>query len=163
MNTTAADGAAPNANASPLNPSEHRLDLTLANESSEIARLAEAVEAFGETCGLSLGDVYKLNLALDELLTNLIDYAFPDGQRHGIELHLTFADGRLAAELCDDAAPFDPLTQAKPPVLDGPLDERPIGGLGVHFVRTLMDEVSYRRDGAHNRLTLIKHIAAPAR
>ena len=89
--------------------------------------------------------------------------SFDYHQRHSIELHLTFADGRLAAELCDDAAPFDPLTQAKPPVLDGPLDERPIGGLGVHFVRTLMDEVSYRRDGAHNRLTLIKHIAAPAR
>ena len=161
MNPTAADGAAQNADPSSTSPSGHRVDLTLANDPAEIARLAEAVEAFGEACGLSLGDVYKLNLALDELLTNLISYAYPDGQRHSIALHLAFADGRLAAELCDDAAPFDPLTQAKPPVLDGALDERPIGGLGLHFVRTLMDEVSYRRDGAHNRLTLIKYIAAP--
>ena len=163
MNPTAADDAVPGAKVSPPSPNEHRLDLTLANDPAEIARLAEAVEAFGETCGLSLGDVYKLNLALDELLTNLIDYAFPDGQRHSIALHLAFADGLLSAELCDDAAPFDPLTQAAPPVLDAPLDERPIGGLGLHFVRTLMDEVSYRRDGALNRLTLIKYIGAPAR
>ena len=76
---------------------------------------------------------------------------------------MELADGRLFAELCDDAAPFDPLTQAQPAVLEGPLDERPIGGLGLHFVRTLMDEVSYRRDGALNRLTLIKYIGAPAR
>lgn len=163
MNPTAADGAVPGASVSPPSPNEHRLELTLVNDPAEIARLAEAVEAFGETCGLALGDVYKINLALDELLTNLIDYAYPDGRRHAIALHLAFADGRLAAELCDDAAPFDPLTQAQPPVLEGALDERPIGGLGLHFVRTLMDEVSYRRDGAHNRLTLIKYIGAASR
>lgn len=137
-------------------------DLTLSNDLADIARLAEAIEAFGDECGLSVGDVYKLNLALDELLTNLISYAYPDGQRHAIALHLAFADGRLTAELSDDAAPFDPLTQAAAPVLDGSLDDRPIGGLGLHFVRTLMDEVSYRRDGAQNRLTLVKHVAAPA-
>ena len=142
--------------------SARRRDLMLHNDPAEIARLAEAVEAFGDECGLSAGDVYKINLALDELLTNLISYAYPDGQRHTIALQLALADGRLSAELCDDAAPFDPLTQAKPAVLEGSLDERPIGGLGLHFVRTLMDEVNYRRDGAYNRVTLIKYVAAPA-
>ena len=162
MTSTAASAADRAAEDTPPR-NAHHCDFTLYNDPADIARLAEVVEAFGETCGLSAGDVYKLNLALDELLTNLISYAYPDGQRHAISLHLALTDGRLAAELCDDAAPFDPLTQAKPAVLEGSLEERPIGGLGLHFVRTLMDEVNYRRDGAHNRLTLIKHVTAPPR
>ena len=163
MTSTAADRISENAAGNSAASRSLRRDLVLYNDLAEIAHLAEAVEAFGDECGLSVGDVYKLNLVLDELLTNLISYAYPDGQRHAISLHLAFADGRLAAELSDDAAPFDPLTQARPAVLDGPLDERPIGGLGLYFVRTLMDEVNYRRDGKYNRLTLIKYVTVPPR
>ena len=136
-------------------------DLTFSNDLSEIARLGEAVEEFGEACGLSVAETYKVNLVLDELLTNLISYAYPDQQKHLIRLRLARAEDRLTALLIDDASPFDPLREASPAVLDGPLDERPIGGLGLHFVRTLMDEVSYRRVGDCNQLTLVKHLARP--
>ena len=135
-------------------------DLRLRNDLAEIERLGAAIEAFGDECGLAVGDVYKINLALDELVTNLISYAYPDGGEHAIDLHLALADGRVTAILVDDAAPFDPLVEVAAPDLDAPLDERPIGGLGLHFVRTLMDECSYQRDGERNRLTLIKYVKA---
>ena len=135
-------------------------DLRLRNDLAEIERLGAAIEAFGDECGLAVGDVYKINLALDELVTNLISYAYPDGGEHAIDLHLALADGRVTAILVDDAAPFDPLVEVAAPDLDAPLDERPIGGLGLHFVRTLMDECSYQRDGERNRLTLIKCVQA---
>lgn len=136
-------------------------DLSFSNDLAEIARLGEAVEEFGDKCGLSAAETYKVNLVLDELLTNLISYAYPDHQKHIIRLRLSLAEDRLTALLIDDASPFDPLREAKPAVLDGPLEDRPIGGLGLHFVRTLMDEVSYRRVGDCNQLTLVKHLARP--
>ena len=139
-------------------PHESVRELRFRNDLAEIARLGEAIEEFGEHCELPPGDIYKINLALDELITNLISYAYPDGGEHAIDLHLAYADGRLTAVLVDDAAPFDPLSEVAAPDLDAPLDERPIGGLGLHFVRTLMDECAYQRDGERNRLTLIKHI-----
>ena len=139
---------------------EHIRDLSFTNDLAEISRLAEAIEAFGVQYGLSAPDIYKVNLVLDELLTNLISYGYPDGQQHLIRLRLSLANDRLTAVLIDDALPFDPLSEAKPAVLEGSLEERPIGGLGLHFVRTLMDEVSYQRAGQYNQLTLVKSIAA---
>lgn len=141
---------------------EHLRDLSFTNDLAEISRLAEVIEAFGDQYGLSVSDIYKVNLALDELLTNLISYGYPDGQQHLINLRLSLAHGRLTAVMTDDAAPFDPLSEANPAVLEGSLDERPIGGLGLHFVRTLMDEVSYQRAGQYNQLTLVKTITAHA-
>ena len=136
-------------------------DLCFTNDLAEIARLGEAVEEFGESCGLTASETYKVNLVLDELLTNLISYAYPDQQKHLIRLRLSLSEDRLTALLIDDAGPFDPLHPARPAVLDGPLEDRPIGGLGLHFVRTLMDEVSYERVGDRNQLTLVKQIARP--
>lgn len=135
-------------------------NLSFANDLAEIPRLAEAIEKFGAQCGLSTGDIYKVNLALDELLTNLISYAYPEGERHIIRLQLSLNDDFLTTELIDDANSFDPLREAKPAVLEGPLENRPIGGLGLHFVRTFMDKVSYQRVGETNHLTLVKRLGA---
>ena len=141
---------------------EHVRDLNFTNDLAEIPRLGEALEEFGDECGLSVAEVYKINLVLDELLTNLISYAYPDREKHLIRLRVALADGRLTAQLTDDAQPFDPLAEASPAVLDGALEDRPIGGLGLHFVRTLMDEVSYRRVGQFNELTLVKRVGQDA-
>ncbi len=66
--------------------------------------------------------------------------------------------GRLTAVLTDDGKPFNPLEEAPVAILDGSIEERPIGGLGIHFMRILMDEVAYQRTNGHNQLTLIKHL-----
>ncbi|HYH17415.1 MAG TPA: ATP-binding protein [Azospirillum sp.] len=136
------------------------LDLRLANDLAEIPRLAETVEGFFEEHGLPPKLAFNFNLALDELLTNVISYAFDPGTAHEISLRLTVADGQVTAELEDDGPAFDPLTEAEAPVLDGDIDDRPIGGLGIHFVKTMMDHVQYERRDGRNRLTLSKRANA---
>ncbi|MGQ9367346.1 ATP-binding protein [Azospirillum sp. ST 5-10] len=138
-----------------------RLDLRLANDLAEIPRLAETVEAFFESRDLPPSVAFNFNLALDELLTNVISYAFPAGGRHEIAVTITVDGDGITAEMSDDGTPFDPLTEARPPVLEGDIDDRPIGGLGIHFVKTMMDSVRYERRGGRNHLILSKRATAP--
>ena len=128
------------------------LSIVLANDLSEVPRVAQRVEEFCRKWQLPARFVGRFNLALDETLTNVISYAFSDGRRHEIEVRIEFRDGVLAASVSDDGDPFDPLTQP-PPDLHGPVEDRRIGGLGVHLVRSLTDAVEYRRAGGRNCLT----------
>lgn len=131
---------------------------TLRNVLSEIPALAERIEAFGVEGSLSIQHIYQLNLVLDELITNIVSYGYDDDRPHEIHLRLRAEPGRLKAILSDDGKPFNPLEEAPVAVLEGSIEDRPIGGLGIHFMRTLMDEVAYEREAGHNRLTLIKHL-----
>lgn len=135
-----------------------QLEVTLANRLDEIPRLATAIEDYCQAFGVSSKVIYNLNLVLDELITNLVSYGYDDGERHDVVVRVQLSEGRLIAELIDDGKPFNPLQDGPEPVLDAPLDERSIGGLGLHFVRTLMDEAHYSREDAHNRLVLIKRL-----
>ncbi len=132
---------------------------TLRNDLQDISQLAERIEAFGEEGALSVQHIYQLNLVLDELLTNIVSYGYDDGLTHEISLRLRAEPGSLTAILRDDGKPFNPLEEAPAAVLDGSIEDRPIGGLGIHFMRTLMDEVVYQRQDGHNQLTLIKHLS----
>ena len=129
----------------------------LHNRLSELDHLAEAVEAFGQAHGLSPKLIYQIGLVLDELLTNTISYGYADEDEHAIDVRMVQEGNRLRFVLTDDAAPFDPLS-VRSPDLASPADERRIGGLGVHLVRTIMDRVAYERVGNHNRLVLEKDI-----
>lgn len=133
--------------------------ISLRNDLAELARLAEAIEAFGEEAELGMKLVFSLNLVLDELVTNVISYGYngqPAGE-HEITVALSVEDGRLTAVLLDDGRPFDPLSKG-PADTDSPLEDRKIGGLGVHFVRTMMDEVGYSRVDGRNCLKLVKNL-----
>ena len=132
------------------------LTLTLKNDPSEIARSAEAIEAYGESHGWPMKWIMNLNLSLDELITNIISYGYRDSEKHEIRITLTEEEGSLKVVLEDDGIPFDPLSEAPDPDLDAGVVERRIGGLGVYFVKSLMDEVAYERRGGCNRLTLIQ-------
>ena len=129
--------------------------MTLANRLSEIERVATALEAFGAVHRLGDDVVFAFNLALDELITNTISYGYSGGGEREIQLRLTLRSGVVQAEIEDDARAFNPL-EVQPPDLEAPLEERPIGGLGLHIVRSMMDSVEYRRDGGHNIVTLRK-------
>lgn len=137
-------------------PLSGSVTITLRNDLAELTRLAAAIESFGERMALGGKLVYTLNLALDELVTNVVSYAYdePAGDRV-ITVALAVDGSRLTATLEDDGRPFDPLAKG-PPDIDSPLEERRIGGLGVHFVRTMMDDVQYSRVDGRNRLTLVK-------
>lgn len=136
------------------------MELRLSNRLGEIPRLAEAVDGFFRHNDLSPDLAFTFNLALDEVVTNVISYAYDDSAEHQIEVRLGVeADGSVTAAVIDDGTAYDPLSQP-PPDIAAPLERREIGGLGVHFVRSLMDRVAYRREGGRNRLEFSKRIGA---
>jgi phosphoserine phosphatase RsbU/P len=132
--------------------------LTLTNDLSELPRLAQWLEDFGGEQGIDAKTLMRLNLALDELVTNIIHYAYPDGEAHSFNLVLQRLDDRLEAELIDDGIPFNPLEMPEPDI-EAELEARQIGGLGIHFVRQTMDEVDYRFEQGHNHLRLVERLA----
>ena len=129
--------------------------LTLGNQLSELSRLARHVESFAQQAEISMKDTFSLNLVLDELITNIIKYAYKDDQTHQIGLTLIFDPPHLTAQLSDDGLPFDPTLAAKPD-LSSNLEDRRMGGLGIQFVCEFMDTVEYKRMGGHNHLRLGK-------
>jgi serine/threonine-protein kinase RsbW len=133
------------------------LAVTLVNELAEIRRLGPLVEAFGAENRLSGDALFYVGLALDEVVTNVIRHGYDDAGRHEIAVRLELDGDVLRAEVRDDGRAFDPLSL--PPVdLDRGIDERGIGGLGVHVVRSTMDSVDYRREDGRNVLVLRKRI-----
>jgi len=131
--------------------------LRLQNRLLELDRLADTVEAFGEAHGLSPKLRFQIRLVLDELLTNIISYGYPEDGEHSIFVGMGQDGSLLRFVLEDDARPFDPLSAHRPD-LEAAVDERQIGGLGIHLVRTIMDRVAYERVGDTNRLILEKDI-----
>lgn len=101
-----------------------------------------------------------LNMALDDLLNNVVQYAFPnDPTEHHIEVEGDVQDGYVILTITDDGIPFNPLSAA-PPDLSVLLHEREIGGLGIHLVRSMFDEVTYHRNVGRNVLTVKKKLVS---
>ena len=132
------------------------LRLTLKNDLSELSRIADEIESHGNACGWPARWIMNLNLSLDELITNTVSYGYRDTDEHEIRVTLTERDGALVTVLEDDGVAFDPFTSAPAPDLEADVEERRIGGLGVYFVKTLMDDVAYERFDNCNRITLIQ-------
>lgn len=139
--------------------SDEQLSLRIANDLAELPRVAESIDDFCAAHDLPADCAFKLNIALEELLTNTISYGFDDARPHEIAITVARAGDEIVAEISDDARPFDPLN-APPPDLDSTIEERRIGGLGVHLVKTLMDKVAYAYRDGRNRVTLHKRIAS---
>lgn len=134
------------------------MEFSLKNDLAEIQLLAEAVELFGEEKGLSPKVLFQVNLALDELLTNTISYGYPEGGEHALLVRFTLEEEKdLLIEIRDNGFPFNPLEREEPDI-NQDIDERPIGGLGIHLVRQMMDEIEYRWEDDHNVLVMRKHI-----
>ena len=133
----------------------HQLTTTLKNDLAEIARLAEEVERFGESSGLPMKVVFRINLVMDELLTNAISYGYRDDAEHTIQIRLHAEDGKVMVDIIDDGAPFNLEEEAPTPDLAAGVEEREIGGLGLHLVRNMVERVGYARDDEHNHLTLV--------
>ena len=127
----------------------------LNNDLAELAVAAKHVDRFCDEHGLSPDVAFAVNLSVDELLTNTIKYGYPGGGSHRIAMTARLDDGVLKVELEDDARPYDPTTVPDPDI-GAPIEERPIGGLGIHFVREMMDGFAYRRSEGRNVVTLTK-------
>jgi serine/threonine-protein kinase RsbW len=129
------------------------LTLTLKNDPSEIGRLVDLLEAFGPQSGLTDDATFKLTLALDEIVANVVRHGFEDEGEHRIEVKVTVDDRTVTASVEDDGLEFDP-REAPVPDLDLPIEMRKPGGLGMHLVKATMDSVEYRRQDGRNILTV---------
>ena len=135
------------------------LTLVLRNRLEDVGAMAEAVEGFLAARGFAPGAAAQLVLALDELVTNAISYGFEPGVEVEAAVRITLgADGpTIRATVEDCGRPFDPLSVAEPDTTAG-LEARDIGGLGVHLVRQIVDEIAYERIDGRNRVRLCKRI-----
>ena len=131
--------------------------LTMKNDISQIPLLAGFMDGVAEENGLDPGLAMHLNLAIEEAATNVMMYAYPEGTDGDVDLGASRQGDKLIFTLADTGRPFDP-TAAPEADISASLEDRPIGGLGIHLVRTIMDSVSYRRAEGKNVLTMIKHI-----
>jgi anti-sigma regulatory factor (Ser/Thr protein kinase) len=133
------------------------LSFELRNNLSELATLCKKMEGVGRSLGLPRRCLFEINLALDELFTNIISYGFQDQSEHFIRVRISADQGVLTVVLEDDGMAFNPVERI-PPELPCTLDECKVGGLGIHLVKNLMDEVVYERRAGTNVLTLKKSI-----
>ncbi|EDP66113.1 putative anti-sigma regulatory factor, serine/threonine protein kinase [alpha proteobacterium BAL199] len=131
--------------------------LRLASQISEIRRLALAVEKFAARHGVQGNAAHHIILAADELITNAIEHNPPPPDLQ-MTVMLRLERKRLIMEISYQGTPFDPTVETKAPELDAPIEDRPIGGLGVHFAKTLLDGLSYVRRQGTNHLTLTKNL-----
>ena len=135
-----------------------RAALTLRNEIAELPRLVAAATEFAEQAGLPADELNRLLIIIDELFSNIVRYGYDQPAAHGtIAVNLSYIRGRLRLEITDDGRAFDPLAQPDPN-LDLPASERPLGGLGIYFVKKLVDDLEYSRRGDCNRLVLSRRI-----
>jgi anti-sigma regulatory factor (Ser/Thr protein kinase) len=131
--------------------------LKIRNDLEEMATLREAVAGFAQENSLSEDIVFALDLCLEELVTNVIFYGYEDQKEHSIEVSLNLVSGILILQIIDDGKEFDP-THLPEPNLDIPLEERKIGGLGIHLVRNYVDSMEYKREDGQNVLTIKKKV-----
>lgn len=129
---------------------------SLKSEISELKVLAERIETFGEKNNISPKAVFELNLVLDELFTNLVSYGCHQDS-HNFDIRLQLAGGVLYIDIEDDGRQFNPL-ESKEPDIQCDCTERKIGGLGIHFMRKLMDKIEYAWESGKNKLKLTKSI-----
>lgn len=115
------------------------------------------VEAFGEEHGLPMKVVFHLTLVLDELITNIISYGYADFDEHPIDVGIDLDDETITIRIEDDSEPFN-ILEAPDPELETPLEERdrPIGGMGIHLVKNMVDDIEYTREDDKNVLLLKK-------
>ena len=141
-----------------LNRTSHvRLITKIRNEIPEIPLLAAKFQEFARQHDISEDVVFSFDLALDELLTNTIEYGYSNDQTGYIHLEFVLDDDSLTIEIEDDALAYNPL-EAPLPDLDAPVIERPVGGLGVYLVRKIMDSVDYELSDGRNCLKISRHL-----
>ena len=134
-----------------------RKELRIKNQISELEKVAQFVEEIGEELGLSMELQMNLNLVMEEMVTNVIFYAYPQGEVADIEL-LAKSDGKeLTFVLSDQGKEFDPTAKEDADLDVNPAD-RELGGMGIFIVKNIMNKVTYQRLEGRNLLTMTKGI-----
>ncbi|HYC38082.1 MAG TPA: ATP-binding protein [Usitatibacter sp.] len=127
---------------------------TLEGRVDGIRALLDAVESWAGAIDLPPKALFRLNLVLEELATNIVRHGYRDDPAGKVDVNVVDDGAAVTLTLRDQAAEFDPFKDAPEADLDEPVHTRRIGGLGVHFVKQMAQSYSYRRDGADNEIVV---------
>ena len=128
--------------------------ISLTPDLSSIAELEQSLEEFAGAHELDMGLQNRLNLMLEELITNCVNYSLPSVSGPELELCLSVEDTVVVAQVEDNGPAFDPFTEAPEADTASALEDRPIGGLGIFLTKKFSDQYTYERVGQRNRVTL---------
>jgi anti-sigma regulatory factor (Ser/Thr protein kinase) len=129
------------------------------SDRAELEKLEGFTADFAQKAGLSDKDLFALQIIVEELVTNVIDYGGVPAGEHAVRVELSAQDGELVVHLVDRGKEYNPLLREDPDVTL-PAEQRPIGGLGVHFCKKLTDAQEYERRDGCNVLTLRKKLSS---
>ena len=131
--------------------------ISVKNTLQDIQFAIYAFEEFAEETNMPMATMMKINIVLDELLSNIVKYGFPEEKESEIDITLElFSTGKLIITLSDQGVPFNPFEAPKVPDLSLPMEDWEIGGLGIHLVKELMDEYHYQRVLDLNVVSMVK-------
>ncbi|NCY22457.1 ATP-binding protein [bacterium] len=134
--------------------------VTVKNRIEDLLRVNSVFESFATQHDIGGRLRYHLLVSIEEILTNIIKYGFDEEGMHPIHVTFRHVKGHIEMEFEDRGREFNPLEIGEPD-LDSPIENRQLGGLGIHLVRKMMDEAKYRREGDRNILMLRKAKATP--
>jgi anti-sigma regulatory factor (Ser/Thr protein kinase) len=134
------------------------MTIVVRNDLAELHRVGRVVSEFWIDRGLPSELEGDVNLALEEILANVIRHGYGDSREHEIVVRLEADGGEVRVAVEDDGVPFNPLEDAPAVDITAPLAERPIGGLGLFLVRHLMDRLDYERRGERNLFSMAKKV-----
>ncbi len=138
-----------------------KLILRVESQTTALCEVDAAAEKFGREENWPAAFAFQVRLALEEFVSNIVQYGYDrehNGGRREIEISMSSEAGSLTIEITDGGRRFNPLTDSPAPELDAALEDRPVGGLGVHLARSVMDTMRYRRSNDKNHLILIKRM-----
>ncbi|MBO6034037.1 MAG: ATP-binding protein [Prevotella sp.] len=132
-------------------------NLTLPNDVQEVPKLAAFVDEICEAVGIDMSSAMKMNLAIEEAVVNVMNYAYPSGTKGEVRIEAKAHEGYVEFVISDDGKPFNP-TEVKDADTTLSVEERDIGGLGIFLVKHYMDKVKYKYVDGQNVLTLRKNL-----
>jgi serine/threonine-protein kinase RsbW len=130
--------------------------IRIRNEISELATLRAALDSLGNEMGVPAPALMQLQVALDEIASNVIKYSRPDGSDPGLLVRITAQAEKVTLKIIDDGVPFDPRDAPEPDRATANRRPHP-GGRGIHMIRQLVDRIAYRRINGRNHTTLTKN------
>jgi anti-sigma regulatory factor (Ser/Thr protein kinase) len=136
---------------------DEKLFIQIKNRKSEIARVSQSFKHLATSQNLPVKVINAIDLALDELLNNIISYGYEDHNEHEISIELKLSKNQIVLSIIDDGKEFNPLDIHSADTKSS-LQERSIGGLGIHLVKNVIDEIDYKYENNKNYLTMKKDI-----
>ncbi len=131
------------------------LQINIPVQISALSDITNQIEEFCDTAEIPVASAFKVNLVVQELVTNSVTHGDFGDREPEISLSINCHDGKVEMVFEDNAASFDPFTETPAPDLNSDISDRSIGGLGIHLIRSFSDDSSHEHVNGRNRIRLV--------